>query len=165
MAGYSKSMFTLKNILLYLLIGGVVYGLVYYIWFYKKGGYYGGTGYQYSSPSPEAMMAKEMKVTLSAQNNSGETGTAVLSDEKGKTKVKVTLTGTPAGVEQPAHIHVGSCPTPGAVKYPLTNVIDGTSETTLDISLDQLKNELPLAVNVHKSKQDISTYVACGDLK
>lgn len=106
-----------------------------------------------------------MTVPLYAQNTSGEEGTAVLTDVNGKTKVVLALTGAPVGVSQPAHIHVGACPMPGAVKYPLSNVVGGASETTLDVSLTQLKGELPLAVNVHKSGTEASVYVSCGDLK
>ncbi len=112
----------------------------------------------------EAMMAKDIVVTMSALNASGETGTATLSDVEGKAKVVINLAGAPLGLPQPAHIHVGSCPNPGAVKYPLSNVIDGKSETMLSISIDQLLKELPLAVNVHKSAADLKTYVSCGDI-
>lgn len=116
------------------------------------------------TPTPQAMTAKETTVALAAQNDSGESGTATLTEKDGKVLVTLALTGTPAGVSQPAHIHVGACPTPDAVKYPLTTVVDGKSETTLDVALDQLKSELPLAINVHKSASEVATYVSCGNL-
>ena len=34
----------------------------------------------------------------------------------------------------------------------------------MDISLTRLLGELPLAVNVHKSATEVTTYVACGDI-
>src|SRR3989344_5268545 len=77
----------------------------------------------------DAMMEKDVIVTLNALNNSGEQGTAVLSDMSGKTKVVVSVSGAPVDIPQPAHIHVGSCPAPGAVKYPLTSLMNGVSET------------------------------------
>jgi hypothetical protein len=107
---------------------------------------------------------EEMVITLSAQNNSGESGIAILKDVNGKTLVSLKINGAPP-TAQPAHIHMGECPSPGAVKYPLTNVVSGLSETTLDVSVAELKSELPLAINVHKSPQDLPTYVACGDLE
>lgn len=104
-------------------------------------------------------------VTLYEQNNSGESGTATFEEQAGKTKVTLRMAGAPNGVAQPAHIHVGKCPTPGAVKYPLTNVVKGESVTVLDMPLAQLAAQGDLAVNVHKSAQESSFYVACGDLK
>lgn len=109
--------------------------------------------------------ATSVTVQLSAQNNSGETGTAELTDMGGgQTKVVITLTGAPSGVAQPAHIHEGTCanlnPTP---KYPLTSVQGGKSETTVNVSLTDLMAK-PFAINVHKSAQEIPVYVACGNI-
>lgn len=116
------------------------------------------------SASPSAS-PNEVTVTLSEQNNSKESGTATLMEVDGKVKVTLKLTGVPSGVAQPAHIHTGACPDVGAVKYPLTSPVDGMSETTLDLTLTQLKSELPLGINVHKSAAEAKVYVSCGDLK
>ena len=75
------------------------------------------------------------------------------------------MIGAPENVSQPVHIHVGSCPEVGEVKYPLTNVLDGESVTTLDVTLEQLEIELPLAINVHKSVTEASVYISCGDIQ
>lgn len=104
-------------------------------------------------------------VQMTAQNGSGESGTATLTDlGNGQTKVVVNLTGAPAGVAQPAHIHEGTCsnlnPTP---KYPLTSVMDGKSETTVPVSLADLMSE-SYAINVHKSQAEVQTYFSCGDI-
>lgn len=113
----------------------------------------------------DAMMKKnEVPVVMSAQNDSNQNGKATLTDLNGKTKVVVEIGSGLAGVAQPAHIHIGSCPAPGAVKYPLQNVVNGRSETMLDVALLKLGDELPLAINVHKSASEVSTYVSCGDL-
>lgn len=105
------------------------------------------------------------KVTLSEQNASAEGGNATLIDQDGKVLVTLEINGTPTGVEQPAHIHVGACPNPGVVKYPLSPVLNGRSETTLNVTMEQLMKELPLAINIHKSQQESKVYVACGDIK
>ncbi|MBI4991721.1 MAG: hypothetical protein HZB99_00695 [Candidatus Harrisonbacteria bacterium] len=109
-------------------------------------------------------VVKTIVVSLSVQNNSGESGTAVLSERGGKTEVKLRLEGAPKGVTQPAHIHSGACASIGGVKWPLTFPVNGKSETTLDISFDQLRAQLPLVLNVHKSAAEAGVYVACGDL-
>jgi hypothetical protein len=100
---------------------------------------------------------------LNAQNGSGQHGTVALKPRGPKTVVEIHLLGAPATAE-PAHIHSGSCshlnPAP---KYPLTSVVDGISETTVNASLATLTAG-GLAVNVHKSASDLKDYVACGDL-
>jgi opacity protein-like surface antigen len=106
--------------------------------------------------------AKTYKFT--AQNASGETGTVTLKPAgDDSTTVTIALTGAPAEA-QPAHIHPGSCakldPKP---KFPLTNVVDGKSTTTVKEPLSKLIAG-GFAVNVHKSTNDLGTYVACADL-
>ena len=103
-------------------------------------------------------------VELSEQNSSGESGTATLTEENNQTIVSIGMTGFQENVSQPAHIHIGSCPDVGSVTYPLTNVLNGESETILNVTLDQLEGELPLAINVHKSTEEASVYVSCGDI-
>lgn len=117
----------------------------------------------------------EVKLNLSSQNNSGIAGIATLKNIDGKVKVTLKLTGVSTGIiglagisigaAHPAHIHQGSCASLGAVKYPLASTVDGRSETTLNTSLADLKAQLPLAINVHKSSGEIGVYVACVDIK
>lgn len=120
------------------------------------------------SPSSDASaspkVGEEMTITLLEQNNSKQAGVATLQEIGDKTRVQLRIAGATAGA-QPAHIHVGKCPKPGAIKYPLTDVVNGLSETMLDVSLSSLKSMLPLAINVHKSKTEVSFYTACGDLQ
>jgi len=108
---------------------------------------------------------KPVTVNLSAQNGSGESGTATLTPQGDKTQVVIKLTGAPDGVQQPAHIHDGSCakldPKP---RVPLQNVVGGNSTTTLDMKLGDVMGKGG-AINVHKSAADVKTYVACGDMK
>lgn len=110
----------------------------------------------------EAVMEK-IQINLQALSDSGETGTATLTEVDGKVVVTINLGGAPAEA-QPAHIHLGACPNPGAVEYQLAPVTNGNSESTVQTSLADLKSKLPLAINVHKSADDIGTYVACGDI-
>jgi hypothetical protein len=108
---------------------------------------------------------KTVSLPLKAQNKSGESGTVKLTPMGDKTKVEVSLRGAPKGVAQPAHVHEGSCakldPKP---KYPLSNVVDGKSSSEVPAKMEELMGG-SMAVNVHKSGDDIKTYVACADLK
>ena len=107
-----------------------------------------------------------MSADLAELNNSGVNATATLTDADGQVKITIAFDeASEDAVPRPAHIHSGTCPNPGAVKYPLNDVINGKSETTLGVSLDSLKQEASLAINVHKSAKEISSYIACGDVK
>jgi plastocyanin len=86
----------------------------------------------------------------------------------------------------PAHIHTGSCPTPGDVVFPLSNVgadfsVDGTpmagaetvgstSAVPVDASVTTVKSSLAdlvageHAIVVHESAANIQNYIACGDV-
>jgi hypothetical protein len=120
------------------------------------------------SPAPGGAMAapaRKMPVQykLLAQNNSGESGTATLFDGAKGLIVKLRLAGS--SVDQPAHIHKGTCekldPKP---TYALKAVHDGTSETTVpDVTLAGLAKGA-YAINVHKSTTEVPVYVACGNL-
>ena len=101
-------------------------------------------------------------VQLKEQNKSGETGTATITPQGGKTQVVLQIKGASAQA-QPAHIHDGTCasldPKP---RIPLQNVVNGKSTTTLEMPMAEVTKG---AINVHKSASDIKTYVACADLK
>jgi hypothetical protein len=112
------------------------------------------------SPTPSVV-----QVNLDTQNNSYESGSATLQEISGKVVVTIMMKGYPKTIPQPAHIHIGSCPNPGSVKFPLSSVINGQSTTTIDTTLAKLEALGPLAINVHKSVSSSNIYVSCGDLK
>ena len=109
--------------------------------------------------------ARTVTVQLAPQGDSTRHGIAVLAEVQGKVKVVVNLSGLNDGVANPAHIHMGACPNVGAVKYPLTSLTNGASQTDLDMSLDELLTQLPLAINIHKSSDEPKIYLACGDIQ
>lgn len=105
-----------------------------------------------------------VEVELSEQNDSGQSGTATLEAAgEGQTTVTLELS-DPPDVPQPVHIHEGTCeelnPQPA---FPLENLEDGTSETTVEVSLDELQSG-EYAINAHASEEDVETYVACGNI-
>ncbi len=117
-----------------------------------------------ASPT-ETLTIGPLSFKLAALNSSKQDGTATLEEVDGKIKVTLNVEGGVTTAE-PAHIHTGSCPTPGDVKYTLTNVVNGKSETTLpsEVTVSALKDMGALAINIHKSGSDLKTYVSCGNL-
>jgi len=84
-----------------------------------------------------------------------------------------------AAESHPAHIHSGTCANLGDVVAPLTDVTyignnEGrtgaasaipveSSETVVDMPLQDLIDG-DYAINIHKSADEIDTYIACGDI-
>ena len=118
------------------------------------------------SETGKTSLTGKMLMTLETVNKEiNQSGTATLEEKEGKLEVVLTLnTAGPSG-PQPAHIHSGDCPGVGAVVYPLTNVVDGKSTTLIDTTLEKLQSQLPLAINIHKSADEVKVYTACGSLK
>jgi hypothetical protein len=109
--------------------------------------------------------AKTVRVHMAAQNKSKETGTAKLTAVgSDKTRVEIDLKDTPQGTAQPAHIHEGTCakldPKP---KWGLENVENGKSVTEVPVGLAEIQKGT-YAINVHKSADDLKTYVSCGNI-
>ncbi len=115
------------------------------------------------SPAPAPARKLPLQIRLMEQNKSDESGTETLYDGAKGLIVHLRLRG--AEVDQPAHIHKGTCekldPKPA---YPLNTVHDGQSEKTIEnVTIAQLQ-KTPYAINVHKSTKEIPVYVACGNI-
>ena len=104
-------------------------------------------------------------VTMGPGRDASQTGTATLTAQGSQTQVVINIQPGPAGVEQPVHIHQGSCPGVAAVVFPLTNVVDGTSTTVVDATLDSLMTG-GYSINAHQdtSQAGLAIYVSCGNI-
>jgi CHRD domain len=112
---------------------------------------------------PVSAAMTSVTIPLSAQNGSGESGTAKISDVDGGVTVVISLKG-PA-TAQPAHIHDGSCPNPGGVVFPLNDVVGGSSTTPVKGTSVAALMQKPYSINVHESAANLGKYVACGNIK
>ena len=117
--------------------------------------------------SDEAATADEpemrsISVPLEELNASGLSGEATLTETEDGTMVSLMVDGATGG--HPVHIHLGACDTLGEVAAPLTDIdADGMSETTVDLTLDELTGS-EYAINAHESAENITAYVACGEI-
>src|SRR5947209_13790516 len=85
--------------------------------------------------------AADLTLQFGPGRDATQPGSVMLQDLGSQVKVTITMTApSPEGASasQPAHIHVGTCPGVGAVKYPLTNVVNGTSVTTVNTTVAEL---------------------------
>src|SRR3989344_2713036 len=130
---YGNRFFSARNLIFYRILAVIVYGLVYF--FFMEGRF---VNINYSALYKKKAEVASVTLPLRSVNNSGESGKVVLTESNGKTIVTLSLVGFKSSVSQPAHIHVGSCPGVGAVKYPLNNVVNGRSATTLPLTIAKL---------------------------
>lgn len=108
-----------------------------------------------------------IKMNIPELNGSGDNAIATLT-AVGDNDVRVVIEMQGAmSMEHnhPVHIHKGSCanldPKPA---YPLNPVTGGKSDTTVMVSLQELLSG-SYAINIHESPEEITTYVACGEIK
>lgn len=101
---------------------------------------------------------------LSELNDSGVSGTVTFTPMEDQTKVTINLEGAPEGGVHPVHIHEGTCDNLGKPAYPLSDIKNGTSETTIDATVEDITSGAH-AINVHKSPDELSAYVACGEVQ
>ncbi len=107
-------------------------------------------------------------IPLFAENGSGLNGTAVIAKaptEEAALDVEITLDNALPDTRYPAHLHTGNCDAPGAILYPLNDVVEGKSSTRLTISIGEFKKNLPLIINIHQSIKNLMTYVVCGKVQ
>ena len=102
-------------------------------------------------------------LAVAALGGSNLAGTATLADlGGGRTRVEVQL--PPDGGNHPMHVHEGPCAQVDPVPwYPLANVQQGASGTAVDLTVADL-TRAPKSILVHRSPQDLDTYVACADI-
>lgn len=103
-------------------------------------------------------------IQLRELNDSGVTGTVVLSEQGDATRISIQLEGDAVTGGHIAHLHNGTCEEPGEYTYTLNPVsAEGASETVVNLTLDELLSGGYL-VNVHPSEANWDTWMVCGEL-
>lgn len=112
-----------------------------------------------------AMSGKLLNINMGAMNGSKQDGSASIGDHGNGVQVTIHLYNEPKGASEPSHIHQGTCKNLNPAPWkPLKNVVNGTSQTNIPgVTVAQLKKS-HYAINVHKSANDLKTYVSCGDV-
>lgn len=106
---------------------------------------------------------------LAPKNESGITGSVVLTEHGDSVTVAVMIDGGTPGTSYPNHIHAGSCDQPGGVEAPLTSVAVGpdssgmatTSVAASVIEAEAEEDDGAWLVQVHLPG---GTPAACGEI-
>jgi hypothetical protein len=111
-----------------------------------------------------------VRITMKSDNNSGQAGFAVLTDQGSKTRVEVDILESLVADGQPSHVHTGSCGEIGPIVAPLQPIMSSgkgdkraRAEAVINMKLDDLL-KAPHAINVH-DPIDLSLYVSCGEIR
>jgi Cu/Zn superoxide dismutase len=115
--------------------------------------------------SPASAQGQSITLSLVSQNNSGITGTVVITElPGGKIRVEVRANGSGPG-PQPSHIHQGTCANlDPAPQFTLSSLTNGVSTTEVDGSLHDI-TAAPHAIHLHKAPDELPVYVACADIR
>ena len=131
----------------------------------------GGGAVTGGTPNPSVASNGGWTGTLMPMNASGVGGTVTVrpaGDAQNQTTLMIT--GGAVGSVMPWHIHTGSCAQPGGIVGPPTAYTavaagaDGAGTVVVTLPF-AAPTSGTYSVNVHKSPSEMSTYVACADLR
>lgn len=101
---------------------------------------------------------------LREQNDSGVSGTVMLTEQGSATLVSIMLEGETITGGHVAHLHSGTCEAPGDYTFTLNPVdADGTSETAVNLTIDELTSGAYM-INIHPSEENWDAWMVCGEL-
>ncbi len=114
---------------------------------------------------------RAVKVSMNPDNNSGQSGSALVTDLGGTSvRVQVSIKKSDVPEAEAAHIHTGRCGMVGPISAGLTPLSLDPGDATLFSSDTTVKFDFaeliagPFAINVHDSR-DLGLYVSCGDIR
>lgn len=97
-------------------------------------------------------------------NDSGVSGTAILTAQGQATIISIILTGDAIIGGHIAHLHTGTCATPGDYTYTLNPIgADGRSETVVNLPFEEMISGQYM-INVHPSEANWDAWMVCGEL-
>ena len=128
-----------------------------------------GTSKPSSQPTGSTSTGRRNVVSLLPYIGAGtasQSASATLTElSANRTRVVVTLSIPVTGVIQPVHIHNNTCSRLEGVIYPLNNLVNGRSETIINVAFNTLVfGRSPFAVATHKSLTETATITSCGDI-
>lgn len=106
------------------------------------------SGSSLTPPPTTSAPAKSFSIVLREQNNSSQAGIATIDTTDKKTVINLKLVGFPNGIEQKAYVGLGSCSKASKALYQLENVVNGESQTRLEVGVKEFLGKTPLVIVV-----------------
>ncbi len=108
---------------------------------------------------------QEFVIPLVSLGLAGQTGKAFVRQVDGRVVVNMRMDTAPQAVIQPVGFYRGNCQKIGEAVYALAGMVDGKSTTTYyELSLDDVKKNIPLVLVVSSSRDEQATRVSCGEV-
>ncbi|GEM_PF-6361894 len=163
----AKKLLAPKYIVIYLVVAIVVYGFIYFIFLSKNSSFRINLGEKTDIAAVETpqLSANEIVIILDNFKDPSFNGLAFIGEEGDKIRVQISIPTENEATPSLVNIYEGKCQEMGQIKYTLNDVVSGSSETTIDTSIKNLRDEFPLFISVHKSSARIGESIACGELK
>ncbi|MBD3330481.1 hypothetical protein GF354_03040 [Candidatus Peregrinibacteria bacterium] len=123
-------------------------------------------GEAYEDQTPIEVTAdtdSKVGLNLIELNESGVSGKAELFNTDEGLYVDIELNGIDPAHENPAQILYGTCDNIESSYKALVNLFSGESASLLELTIADLKENLPLAIGVQASNEDLS-YISCADI-
>ncbi len=112
-------------------------------------------------PGP-ADTSETILIDLFKSNESGQSGIATVDEFAGQTQIVLQMVSWDEDIVQPAQIRSGNCGNIREVRYQLNNIVNGRSETVVNISARDVTGERPFVVVVYESLENPDSIVSCG---
>lgn len=153
-----------KHLILLLIIAAVLIGATYMVTT-KNNKQQVGTEQTPQVSFRAKLPQKEVVVRLEPKNNSGQSGIALFKQtDQTYSLVTIELKGGASNSAQPAQIRLGFCSELSDVKFRLNDIVEGKSVTTIESTIEEIYDSLPLAVSVGRSLSQPDNSTACGDI-
>lgn len=150
----------MNNKILLFVSGIVILGIIAFVFLSKQSQNLSNQGL-----APTGLMQTIQTIPIYSQTSPDKLGSADIKEQNGNVIVLATISGQTPDSDLSANFHEGACPTLGEVKYSLSSVKGGKSETVLSISAAEFVKQLPLALNIRKAPNGAIANVACGDVR
>lgn len=119
-----------------------------------------------AEPMQEEMGGMATTVSMSALNDSGVTGEAILTPTGTQTEVTVTLNGLEPSSTHPGHIHQGSCDAVGSVMVPLSEITaDASGSGTMTATVELAADSILAGDHIVVYHADGGTPAVCGEVE
>jgi Cu/Zn superoxide dismutase len=103
-------------------------------------------------------------IAMHELNNSGQNGTATITDMGGEVRVTVSVAGEPESASEPSHVHFGRCPKIKAIPaYNVGPILKGKATSVVGLTWTEI-NSGKYVVMLHESAAALGTYVSCGNI-
>ncbi len=111
-------------------------------------------------PAP-TNVTNAISVVLSEENSSGESGLSTIQEFTNNVVIDVKMVGTGPS-DQKINLYKGSCDDKSQVLFPLKDLANGSSRTSIQTTIGELKKSMPIFIGVLNLNNP--KFASCGQI-